>query len=190
MSHKALFIDRDGVINDLVFYPSHGEWESPRTVDDLTIRPGVAEALRAAAGKGWLVFLITNQPSYAKGKCSLEGLQQVHQRVLDELAGGGATVTDSFVCYHHPQSVVPEFGACECRKPSPFFIRKAAAQYDIDLEESWMAGDQGTDIETGRAAGCRTALIKYEKSEWKRGAVRPDLVCADLTDFVQKIHGS
>lgn len=185
--NRGLFLDRDGVINELVYYQSHGEWESPRCVDDLRMRPGVSRALRAASEHGWLVFLITNQPSYAKGKCPLNDLQDVHRRLLDILEEEGAAITDSFVCYHHPQSVITGFGACDCRKPSPFFIREAAARHQIDLSRSWMAGDQGTDIETGQRAGCRTALIEYEHSAPKRGATKPDLICADLTELVEKI---
>jgi D-glycero-D-manno-heptose 1,7-bisphosphate phosphatase len=185
--NRALFCDRDGIVNELVYYPSHGEWESPRTVSDLQMRPGVGAALGDFVRRGWLVFLITNQPSYAKGKCTLEDLQQVHDTILTRLAGDGVKVTGSYVCFHHPQSVVPGFGACECRKPSPFFIRQAAAQHDVDVSSSWMVGDQDSDIQTGRAAGCRTALIKYEHSAAKRGAVEPDLVCLDLPDLFRKI---
>ena len=184
---RALFVDRDGVVNELVYYPSHGEWEGPRHVDDLSLREGAAAALREAAGRGWLVFLITNQPSYAKGKCPLEDLQQVHRRVLEILESERAHITGSYVCYHHPQSVLPGFGACQCRKPSPHFILEAAKMYDLDLAHSWMAGDQETDIEAGRRAGCRTALIEYEHSESKRGSLEPDLVCSDLAELVQHI---
>ena len=70
---RALFLDRDGVVNDLVFYPSHGEWESPRNVRDLRMRDGAADALKDASRAGWLLFLITNQPSYAKGKVPARG---------------------------------------------------------------------------------------------------------------------
>jgi D-glycero-D-manno-heptose 1,7-bisphosphate phosphatase len=185
--NRALFLDRDGVVNDLVYYPSHSEWESPRSVADLRMRPGVANALRDFTRNGWLVFLITNQPSYAKGKCPLADLEAVHARVLADLAREGATITDSYVCYHHPNAVVSGFGACECRKPSPFFIRQAAAEHAIDLASSWVAGDQDTDIATGRAAGCRTALINYEHSAGKRGETHADLVCADLPDLGRKI---
>lgn len=187
MSAKGLFLDRDGVVNDLVFYPSHNEWESPREVESLRIRPEAPAALREANSRGWLVFLITNQPSYAKGKCSLESLQRVHQRVLETLNREKVMITASYVCYHHPQSKIEGFGACECRKPSPFFVREAAKKYGVDLTRSWVAGDQDSDIELGRNAGCRTALIEYEHSESKRGRVRPDMVCADLTEVVQKI---
>lgn len=185
--NRALFLDRDGVLDELVFYPSHGEWESPRRVRDLKIRPGVADALKKASAAGWLLFIITNQPSYAKGKCPLEDLQKVHARVLDALKADGVTITADSICYHHPDSKLEGFGACQCRKPSPFFIQQAAKTYDIDLRRSWMVGDQDTDVVTGINAGCRTALLNYEHSADKRGSRRPDLTCADLADFVRKL---
>src|SRR5687768_3229542 len=101
MRKGALFLDRDGVVNELVDYPDHGEWESPRTAADVRPRPGPVAAVQFAASQGWRVFLITNQPSYAKGKCALEDLQEVHRIVLGLL---GDSITDSFVCYHHPLS--------------------------------------------------------------------------------------
>lgn len=182
---RALFLDRDGVINDLVYYADYDEWESPRSVADLRLRPGAADAIADAARQGWLVFVITNQPSYAKGKCPLEALQAVHREVLARL---GAAITDSFVCYHHPESKIAGYGACECRKPSPWFIREAARRYHVDLASSWMVGDRDTDIEAGRRAGVRTALINYEHSNVKRGAVEPDLVCADLAELVRNAN--
>ncbi|HUP45463.1 MAG TPA: HAD-IIIA family hydrolase [Thermoanaerobaculia bacterium] len=185
--NRALFLDRDGVINELVHYPDHGEWESPRSVADLRMRPGIEGPLTHLVSRGWLVFLITNQPSYAKGKCPLEDLMEVQGEVLGRLGRSGVTITDSFVCYHHPASAIAGYGDCTCRKPSPFFILEAARQHDIDLALSWMAGDQDSDIEAGHRAGCRTALINYEHSDGKRGGRTPDLVCADLAELVRKI---
>lgn len=185
--NRALFLDRDGVVDDLVFYPSHGEWESPRNVRDLRMREGAADALKEASRAGWLLFLITNQPSYAKGKCPLDDLQQVHARVLDELTRAGVPITRDYICFHHPESKLDGFGVCECRKPSPFFIREAARTYGIDLSRSWMVGDQDTDVVTGINAGCRTALLKYEPSADKRGTTKPDLICADLAELVRKL---
>lgn len=185
--NRALFLDRDGVLDELVFYPSHGEWESPRHVRDLKMRPAVAEALKRASAAGWLLFVITNQPSYAKGKCPLEDLQEVHAQVLDALKRDGVMITADSICYHHPDSKLEGFGACQCRKPSPFFIQQAAKTYDIDLRRSWMVGDQDTDVVTGINAGCRTALLNYEHSADKRGSRKPDLTCADLADFVRKL---
>lgn len=188
---KALFLDRDGVVDDLVWYPSPGEWEAPRHVGDVRIRAGVVEALREANRAGWLIFLITNQPSYAKGKCPLDDLKQVHAHVLDELERGGVKITDSYVCFHHPESTIEGFGRCECRKPSPFFIWEAARLYGVNVRESWMIGDQDSDVVTGVNAGCRTALLKYEHSSSKRGSAQPDVVSSDLAELVRKIvHGS
>lgn len=185
--NRALFLDRDGVVDELVFYPSHNEWESPRRLADLRMIPGAADALKQANRAGWMLFLITNQPSYAKGKCRLEELQQVHARVLDDLTRSGVEITDAFVCYHHPQSKVEGFGACQCRKPSPYFIREAARKYELDLKRSWMVGDQDADVVTGINAGVGTALLRYAHSSAKRGATKPDLVCDDLAELVRKL---
>ena len=185
--NRALFLDRDGVVDELVFYPSHDEWESPRTVADLHMIPSAVAAMKDANRAGWLLFLITNQPSYAKGKCRLEDLHHVHAHVLADLKHAGVEVTDSYVCYHHPDSKIEAFRVCECRKPSPFFIHEAAKKYDVDLAKSWMVGDQDTDIVTGINAGCRTALLNYGRSEGKRGKTRPDLVAEDLADLVRKL---
>jgi len=108
--------------------------------------------------------------------------------VLEWLRREDVTITKAYVCFHHPQSNLENYGACECRKPSPFFIHQAAGDYDIDLSRSWMAGDQGTDIEAGRRAGVRTALLEYEHSLPKRGSVVPDLICASLGDLVRRIE--
>ncbi|HSP33291.1 MAG TPA: HAD-IIIA family hydrolase, partial [Thermoanaerobaculia bacterium] len=166
------------------------EWEAPRTLRDLHVRREAFAPLRQVQRAGWLVFLITNQPSFAKGKCSLEDLRQVHARILDELARNGVRITQSYVCFHHPESTIEGYGACECRKPKPFFIWEAAKTYGVELRESWMAGDQDTDVVTGINAGCRTALLKYEHSSSKRGSAQPDITCSDLAELVQIIvHG-
>jgi D-glycero-D-manno-heptose 1,7-bisphosphate phosphatase len=187
MTHRALFLDRDGVVNHLVYYDSHREWESPRSVADLRLIEGAVEALREVNARHWLLFLITNQPSYAKGKCSLEELERVHREVLQRLERAAVTISDSFVCYHHPDSKLPGYGPCECRKPSPHFILDAAKRYDVDLSRSWMAGDSDTDVEAGKRAGCRTALLNYEHSAVKRGGAEPDLICADLAELVRHL---
>lgn len=183
MVNRALFLDRDGVIDELVYYPSHDEWESPRTRADLRLIPGAAEALREAAGMGWLLFVISNQPSAVKGKTTIEELHAIDRDLRAQLAG--IPILEFFYCYHHPDFS----GPCECRKPSPYFVLQAARQYDVDLSRSWFAGDQDSDIECGQRAGVRTALLEYPHSAPKRGAWRADLVCADLAAFVRALDG-
>lgn len=180
---KALFLDRDGVLDELVFYADTGEWESPRRVADVRLIEGAAEAARRAAEKGWLLVIVTNQPSYAKGKTTLEELAEVHEKVV-----AGLPIAKSCVCHHHPDSIVDALRViCECRKPGTLSLRDAARELDIDLAESWMAGDQDSDLRAGRAAGCRVALIEYAHSADKRGAVEPDLRCRDLKEFVEHV---
>ncbi|HEX7707365.1 MAG TPA: HAD-IIIA family hydrolase [Thermoanaerobaculia bacterium] len=178
---RALFIDRDGVLDHLVHYPSSDEWESPRTVADLKLVEGVTDALEQIAAAGWLLVIITNQPSHAKGKVSRESLLEVHEALVASLP---VTIHASYVCFHHPEGVVPELSIrCDCRKPGTRFLREAALEFDIDLAASWMVGDQDSDLLCGRAAGCRVALIPHPGSEHKRGEVEPDVRCRDLNEL-------
>ncbi len=183
--NRALFLDRDGVLNELVYYESSGEWEAPRTVDDLVMIDGVAGPLRRFVDAGWLLVIVTNQPSYAKGKASKESLLEVQRNVIARL---GAPIAGSYTCFHHPEASVPEMRvACECRKPGTQSLRDAARELEIDLSQSWMAGDQDSDLACGRAAGCRVALIEHHGSSHKRGAIEPDLRCRDLEELANAL---
>jgi D-glycero-D-manno-heptose 1,7-bisphosphate phosphatase len=138
----ALFLDRDGVLNELVWYGDTREWESPRVPEDLRLLPGAAEAAAALVAAGWPLFLVSNQPSFAKGKTTLEALKAVHVRLQEELARAGGFLEEAYYCYHHPQGKVPGYaGPCPCRKPSPHFLLEAARAHRLDLGRSWMVGD-------------------------------------------------
>jgi D-glycero-D-manno-heptose 1,7-bisphosphate phosphatase len=179
--NRALFLDRDGVLDELVFYASSGEWESPRTTGDVRMIDGVAASLQRFVDAGWLLVIVTNQPSHAKGKTSLRDLRDVHAAIVAAL---GAPIAASYLCFHHPDAIVPELRvACECRKPGSKSLRDAARDLDLDLAASWMVGDQDTDLAAGRAAGCRVALIEHHGSAHKRGTIEPDLRCADLAEL-------
>jgi D-glycero-D-manno-heptose 1,7-bisphosphate phosphatase len=181
--NRALFLDRDGILNQLVHYPSTQEWESPRTLADLEMIEGITEPLRRFADAGWLLFIITNQPSYAKGKTTLEDLSEVHEAVVRAL---GVPIARSYLCFHHPQSIVPELRIpCECRKPGTQSLRDAVRDFHVDITASWMVGDQDTDLACGRAAGCKVALLENERSVNKRGAVEPDLRVASLAELAE-----
>ena len=171
---RALFLDRDGIVDDLVFYESSGEWEAPRTVADLRMIDGVTAPLRRFVDAGWLLFIITNQPNVAKGKASAEDVEAVNDAVVRALA---VPVARSYICLHQASD------ACVCRKPSPHFLRQAQEAFAIDLEQSWMVGDQDSDLLCGRAAGCRVALIEHRGSVHKRGTVEPDLKVQNLDEL-------
>jgi D-glycero-D-manno-heptose 1,7-bisphosphate phosphatase len=181
--NRALFLDRDGILNDLVFYESSGEWESPRVVADLVVTQGLIEPLQRFVDAGWLLFIVTNQPSFAKGKTSMQDLRDVHDALVRAL---DVPVVRSYLCFHHPDSIVPELRvACGCRKPGAQSLLDAARDFDVELGASWMIGDQDSDLAAGRAAGCRVALLEHEGSAHKRGRIEPDLrvhALAELAD--------
>lgn len=176
---RALFLDRDGVIDALVPH-DNGEWGAPLQPEQVQILPGAAEAMREAASKGWILFVVTNQPDASKGKTTQSSLHAVHDELLRQL--GTVPITEFFYCFHRAEDL------CACRKPSPYFVEHAARYHEVDLAQSWFAGDADTDVECGRRAGCRTALIEYAHSAPRRGgSAQADLVMPDLPSFVRAV---
>lgn len=185
---KAIFLDRDGVINELVYYPDYDEDESPRIPDHLRLMPGTLPALQMIQLAGWLLFIVSNQPSYAKGKCSLEDLKRVADSVNQKLVTAGITITASYYSYTHPNGIIPEYTTESVyRKPNNGFLLEAARDYGVDLNTSWMIGDRDTDIACGQRSGTHTALIRYPRSLHKQGSTQPDLICNNLVDFAYQL---
>ncbi len=183
-ARHAVFVDRDGVINELIADPETGLPESPLSVADVFLIDGAAGALRSLSAAGFLLVGVSNQPAAAKGKVPLALLDQIQQRVLDLLEADGVRFDDFRVCVHHPDAVLWSLrGPCDCRKPAPGMMLDAARGLNIDLAVSWMIGDTDTDVLAGRTAGCRTVLVLYAGSEHKRvGGVEPDITASSLKD--------
>lgn len=153
----AVFLDRDGVLNPLVLNPASGRMESPLTPEDFSLGEDVIGALLRLEGAGCRLILVSNQPNYALGKCSLSRLAEIHGKMLGELTAAGVHFARFCYCLHHPKGVVPGYsGACDCRKPSPWFLLQARDDFDLAMADSWMVGDQSTDTQCGKAAGVRT----------------------------------
>ena len=149
----AVFLDRDGVITEDVYYPETGEWEAPMRPADAALRAGAIAGLARLKALGLPLILVSNQGAYAKGKTTLASLWGVHLRVVELLAAHGLGFDDCFYSYTHPDGSVPHVsGPSLERKPSPYFLLVAAARHDLDLERSWMIGDRDSDIACGRAA--------------------------------------
>ncbi len=153
---KAIFIDRDGTINKYVGFL--------RNIEDFELIDGVVEAIKKINSSGYLAIVITNQPVIARGEVSLDELSEIHNKMETLLGKDGAYIDALYFCPHHPhkgyEGERPEYKIeCECRKPKPGLIMRAAADFNIDISKSWMIGDGKNDVKAGIAAGCRTALI-------------------------------
>jgi len=165
VSRRAVFLDRDGVLVEEIFYPHTGEREAPLAPEDVRLLPGVAPALRRLAAAGYALVVISNQGGYAKGKTTLRALWLAHERFVALLAEQGARLDGAYYSWGHPDGTVPHFsGASLDRKPGPYNIFVAAAQLDLDLHISWMVGDRDTDVACAVAAGLRPILITRQGS--------------------------
>jgi D-glycero-D-manno-heptose 1,7-bisphosphate phosphatase len=160
MSRPAVFLDRDGVLVEEIFYPETGEKEAPLRPEDVKLIPGAAIAARRLAAAGYALIVVSNQAAFAKGKTTLRSLWLAHERFVALLGADGVALDGTYYAYGHPQGVMPHFsGPSLDRKPGPYHLFIAAAQHDLDLGRSWMIGDRQTDIDCALAAGVRPILI-------------------------------
>ena len=177
---RAVFFDRDGVLTEPVWNPATGQHESPHSVDDLRLCPDVAGPLRQLRERGFELYIVSNQPSYAKGKASLAALEAIAAAVEERFRDLGVTFRQAYYCFHHPAGVVPSHSAPRrCRKPEPYFLALAAERHGVDLGRSWMVGDRDSDVECGQRAGCRTILIAQHEARRYQGASHADHVAPD-----------
>ncbi|MBL7214251.1 MAG: HAD family hydrolase [Phycisphaerae bacterium] len=183
MSQKAIFLDRDDtVIND------PGYINEPEQV---TLLPGVAEALIQFKRMGYLIIIITNQSAIARGYITEKKLEQIHQKLKNLLSAAGATIDRLYYCPYHPEGTVEGFNKeSHLRKPSPGMLQKAAEEMDIDLSLSWMIGDRYRDIEAGKAAGCHTIMVDVpgKTRELNTAAPDPDRKAVNLREAVNIIR--
>ncbi|MBK8553763.1 MAG: HAD-IIIA family hydrolase [Ignavibacteria bacterium] len=148
--NKAVFLDRDGVINRMIFNNERKEYEPPFKKEDLELYDGIIESLKKLQNNGFILFVISNQPDYAKGKASLESLAEVQDELQKIFIKNGIRFSEYYYCYHHPDGTVPEYSVkCECRKPGNYFVKKAITGYDINKDDSWLIGDRDKDVECG-----------------------------------------
>ncbi|MEJ0024607.1 MAG: HAD-IIIA family hydrolase [Rhizomicrobium sp.] len=181
VASRAVFVDRDGVLNHNWFNPSTDQWESPVHPSDLRLCAGAADGLAALAADGYRLFVVSNQPSAALGKCTIADLEAVHDEFLRQLAAAGVELDGSFYAYSHPKGVVPALaGDAHRRKPSPYLIETAIREHGLSKAECWMIGDRDTDIESGQHAGVRTIQVKSSEPDGKAGTATPDFRADDF----------
>lgn len=167
----TLFLDRDGVVTT-----EGGEYVTDP--DALRLLPGAAEAIARLAAAGWRLFLFTNQAGVGKGYLTLERLKAIHRRLTETLEAAGGRLNGIYFCPHHPDA------GCDCRKPLPGMLLRAAAEHGLDLSACTVVGDSPRDIAAGHAAGCRTVLVltghtrSFDPVTFP--APHPDIVLPDL----------
>ena len=150
--HRAVFLDRDGVLNRAVM--SNGKPYPPRSIAEVEILPGVSESLELLKEKGFVLIVVSNQPDVARGKISMESVEEINTYLEERLP------VDRFIMCYHDNS-----DECDCRKPHAGMLFAGGHEFDVDLERSFMIGDRWRDIEAGIAAGCRTIFIDYGYNE-------------------------
>jgi D-glycero-D-manno-heptose 1,7-bisphosphate phosphatase len=173
MSHRALFLDRDGTLVEPRHYPSRPE--------ELVVYPGLPSELRRLRAAGFRLVLITNQSGLARGYFREADLNRMHDHLATALRREDVAMDAIYVCPHHPDGTVAALAReCECRKPKPGLLLRAAADLDLDLARSWFVGDILDDVEAGSRAGCRTVLVDLGTERVPEGpSRRPTYVARD-----------
>ena len=175
---RAIFLDRDGVINRKA-----PEGEYVTDLSEFQLLPGALDAISRMFRCGYQVFIVTNQRGIATGKILPERLEEIHSTLSASLGKVGVPVSKIYVCPHDRTD------NCECRKPRSGMLLLAAREFDLDLPASWMIGDSESDIIAGRNAGCRTVLIASQAPGWSSDVV-PDLTCPNLEAAAGHVCGS
>jgi histidinol-phosphate phosphatase family protein len=183
---KAIFLDRDGVINEEVNQLSK--------IVDLRMYNFAIKAIKKINDSEYLTIIVTNQPMIAKGFITKEDLEKIHKKLETELGLKGAKIDAIYYCPHHPEKgfvgEVPELKIkCKCRKPEPGLLLKAQKEFNIDLKKSYLIGDKKSDILAGKRAGCKTILVKtgYGGKD-NLFHIKPDFVVSNLSKAIEIIN--
>jgi D-glycero-D-manno-heptose 1,7-bisphosphate phosphatase len=183
LKKPAVFLDRDGTINEQMGYINH--------VSRFVLLPMAAGAIRSLNESGYLTIVLSNQSGVARGYYPYELVDEVNSRMKELLGEKGALIDGIFFCPHYPKGSVPQYSIeCNCRKPSPGMIETACSCFEIDLSNSYMIGDRVDDIKMARSAGIKGVLVKtgYGRGEVQHvlphSGIQPDFIAEDILDAV------
>jgi D-glycero-D-manno-heptose 1,7-bisphosphate phosphatase len=185
MKKMAIFLDRDGVINEIVYHKEMGIVDSPFVVEQFKLLPEVGNAINRFHDQGFKVILISNQPGLAKNHYNIDVFKKIKEKMKNELIKSNAEIDAEYYCLHHPESKIEKYKKiCDCRKPKPGMILQAVKDHKIDISKSWMIGDGINDIQAGKQAGCKTILIGRMKCDLckilEEEGVKPDYIAENL----------
>lgn len=186
MKHIGVFLDRDGTVSEEVGYVNH--------LSRYKLFPSTAQAIKKLNNAGLKAILITNQAGVARGYFTEDLIWRVHEKLVSELANFDARLDGIYYCPHHPSAGEPPYRAnCDCRKPKPGLIYKAAQEHEIDISKSFMVGDKYTDVELAQSIGIKGVMVmtgygigeyEYQRNTWPK---MPDKIATDLLDAVDWI---
>jgi D-glycero-D-manno-heptose 1,7-bisphosphate phosphatase len=181
MTGRAVFLDRDGTLVHPRHYPARPE--------ELVLFDGIGPGLRILQDAGFLLIVITNQSGIARGLFTEADLERMHRHLRDELGRLSVCLGGIYYCPHHEEGSIPALSfSCDCRKPQPGMLLRAAAEHGINLSRSWLAGDILDDVEAGNRAGCRTVLVDLGTEAAPTTALRrPGFVARDTVHALQII---
>jgi D-glycero-D-manno-heptose 1,7-bisphosphate phosphatase len=186
MKKTAVFLDRDGTINEQMGYINH--------LSRFVLLPGAAQAIRLLNGHSIPAVLVTNQSGLARGYFPASLLEAVHAEMERQLAAAGARLDGIYICPHHPEAKVEQYRqACRCRKPQTGLLEQAAADLNLDLAHSFMVGDRWSDLECGVRAGAAPVLVLtgYGRGELEfispQKTVQPALTAENLLEAAERI---
>jgi len=191
MKQPAIFLDRDGTITDMVYYPEHALVDSPCSPSQLVLIERTGTALRSFQNLGYKLILISNQPGIAKKHFTPEIHQQMVQRLEYLLSLEGVALTAQYYCLHHPQAKLAQYRLdCGCRKPKPGLLQQAAQEHNLSLGNSITIGDSLTDVLAGKRAGTKTILLTTLNSLITRLmadlGIEPSFIARNLLEAVEQ----
>lgn len=157
-----MFLDRDGVINDLEYNAEEGHIGAPLSSKQLRVHPYAGAAVRRLGDLGFLTILVSNQPGVAKKQITRAEFLKMNGLVRRQLALDGGRLDGEYYCLHHPDALLAKYRvACDCRKPKPGLLLRAAEEMGVSLPDSYFVGDALADVQAGKAAGCKTILLAH-----------------------------
>lgn len=193
--HPAVFLDRDGVLNEIVFNDDTEQMDSPQKLSQFRAFPEAADAIKTFRDKGYYIFIVTNQPGAAKGKSQLRTLYDINTMFVERLSEQGAEVDGVYMCPHYPKMSEHTketflIRKCDCRKPKPGLLFKPKDIYNIDYDNSYMIGDSFTDIVAGNAAGVKTVFIGELKCDAckKLCDIKPDHIVHNVSEAAKIVR--
>jgi len=192
-TNKAIFLDRDGVINDLVFYSEDGVLDSPNSVKDFKIIPNTIKSLKKLKKLGFYLILISNQPGIAKKKYDLKEFNKIKTKMETIFAKYDIVLDAQYYCLHHPHAINKLYKKnCSCRKPKAKMFHDGIKKFDIDVKKSYVIGDGLVDMKLAKSVKCKSIFIGNVNSTiskiFQQEKILPFYIAHDLDEAVDYIQ--